>query len=48
MSASLVTIVVAVIAVAIAWKVLKGIIKTVALVAILVVAALVVFGGGLG
>ena len=34
------------IAIIIAWKVLKGIAKTVALVVILAVAALVVFGGG--
>ena len=48
MEASIVTIVVALIAVFIAWKVLKGMVKTIALVAILIVAALVVFGGGLG
>ena len=47
MDASIVTIIVALIAIVIAWKVLKGIVKTVALVAILIVAALVVFGGGL-
>ena len=47
MDASILTIIVALIAIVIAWKVLKGIVKTVALVAILVVAALVVFGGGL-
>ena len=47
MDASILTIIVALIAILIAWKVLKGIVKTVALVAILVVAALVVFGGGL-
>lgn len=45
MDASLVTIVIAVIAVFIAWKVLAGVAKTVALVAILLVAALLVFGG---
>jgi hypothetical protein len=45
--ASILTIIVALIAIVIAWKVLKGIVKTVALVAILIVAALVVFGGGL-
>ena len=47
MTSSIITLVVAVIAIAIAWKVLKGLVKTVALVAILVIAALVVFGGGL-
>ena len=47
MDASILTIIVALIAIVIAWKVLKGIVKTVALVAILIVAALVVFGGGL-
>ena len=47
MDASILTIIVALIAIVIAWKVLKGILKTVALVAILIVAALVVFGGGL-
>ena len=47
MTGSIVTLVVALIAIFIAWKVLKGIVKTVALIAILVIAALVVFGGGL-
>ena len=47
MEMSLVTIVVAVLLVFLAWKFLKGIVKTVALVAILVVAALFVFGGGI-
>ena len=47
MTSSIITLIVAVIAIAIAWKVLKGLVKTVALVAILVIAALVVFGGGL-
>ena len=47
MEMSLVTIVVAVLLVILAWKFLKGIVKTVALVAILVVAALFVFGGGI-
>ncbi|WJY18139.1 hypothetical protein QQS45_10975 [Alteriqipengyuania flavescens] len=40
------TIIVALVLVFIAWKVLKGMIKTVALVGILIVAALIVFGGG--
>ena len=48
MDASVVTIIVALLAIFLAWKLLKGVVKTVALVAILVVAALVVFGGGLG
>ncbi|WP_379550589.1 hypothetical protein ACRAQ7_12385 [Erythrobacter sp. W53] len=39
------TIAVAVIAVVIAWKVLKGIVKTLALLAILGGVALLVFGG---
>ena len=47
MTSSIITLIVAVIAIAIAWKVLKGLVKTVALVAILVIAALMVFGGGL-
>ncbi|EDL50385.1 hypothetical protein [Erythrobacter sp. SD-21] len=46
MSADWLTIILAIVAVVVAWKVLKGIIKTVALVAILIVAAMVVFGGG--
>ena len=40
------TLVVALILVVIAWKVLKGIVKTVALVAILLIAAFFVFGPG--
>ena len=47
MDGSIFTIVVALLAVFLAWKLLKGVVKTVALVAILVVAVLVVFGGGL-
>jgi hypothetical protein len=39
-------IVVAVIAIGIAWKVLKGVVKTVALIAILLIAFGVVYGGG--
>jgi len=45
MEASLITIVVAILLVVIAWKVLKGIVKTLALLAILAVAAFAVFGG---
>ena len=48
MDGSLITIALAVLAVVLAWKFLKGLVKTVALVAILVMASLVVFGGGLG
>ncbi|WP_183029970.1 hypothetical protein [Altericroceibacterium spongiae] len=44
-SASLATLIIALVAVALAWKVLKGITKTIALVVILVVAAIFVFGG---
>ena len=40
-------ILIALILVVIAWKVLKGVIKTVVLVAILIAAAVWVFGGGL-
>ena len=45
MEASIGTLVVALIAMVIAWKLLKGIVKTLALVAILAVAAYLVFGG---
>ncbi|MBB3032789.1 hypothetical protein [Alteriqipengyuania lutimaris] len=44
MEFSIVTIIVALIVVAVAWKVLSGIFKTLALLAILAVAAFVVFG----
>jgi len=44
----IVTALVAVVLIAIAWKVFKGIVKTVILLAILAIAALVVFGGGIG
>ncbi len=44
MESSLVTLVVALICIVIAWKVLKGLIKTVVLVVILLVAAWFVFG----
>ena len=47
MDSSIVTIILALIAVFIAWKVLKGVVKTAVLVGILIIAALVVFGGGL-
>ncbi len=43
----IVTALVAIVLIVIAWKVLKGIVKTVALVAILAAAALFVFGGGM-
>ena len=46
MEQSLITLVIALILVVVAWKVLKGIIKTVALVAILVAAGVFVFGFG--
>ena len=45
MDGSIITITLTLIAVFIAWKVLKGVIKTIALVAILIVAAIFVFGG---
>ena len=45
MDSSIVGIIVALIAIFIAWKVLKGIAKTIVLVGILIVAAVVVFGG---
>ena len=44
----IVPIVVALVLIVVAWKVLKGLLKTVVLVAIAVLAALYVFGGGLG
>ncbi len=43
---SIATIIIALIAIFIAWKVLKGMVKTVALVVILIIAAIVVFGPG--
>ncbi|MDR7103369.1 hypothetical protein [Croceicoccus sp. BE223] len=46
MDSSIIVIVIALLAVFIAWKVLKGIVKTVALVAILIAAAIFVFGLG--
>ena len=45
MDSSIVTIILALIAVFIAWKVFKGVVKTVALVVILIAAAIFVFGG---
>jgi len=42
---SLIVLIIVLVAVAIAWKFLAGLIKTVVLVAILVAAALFVFGG---
>lgn len=45
MSYSLATLIIAIVAVVLAWKVLKGVTKTIALVAIALVAAIIVFGG---
>ena len=45
MDSSIVTIILALIAILVAWKVFKGVVKTVALVVILIAAAIVVFGG---
>ena len=45
MDSSIVGIIIALIAIFIAWKVLKGIAKTIVLIGILIVAAIVVFGG---
>jgi len=45
MDSSIITLIVALILIVIAWKVFTGIVKTVVLLAILAVAALVVFGG---
>lgn len=42
----IVPIAVALVLIVIAWKVLKGIVKTIALLAILALAAFFVFGGG--
>ena len=44
----IVPIVIALVLIVIAWKVLKGLVKTIALIAIAGLAALYVFGGGLG
>ncbi|GAA5057569.1 hypothetical protein GCM10023208_23190 [Erythrobacter westpacificensis] len=43
----IIPILIAIVLIAIAWKVLKGIVKTVALVVILAAVAVWVFGGGL-
>jgi hypothetical protein len=43
----IITLVVVVIAIVIAWKVLTGLVKTVVLLGILALAALYVFGGGM-
>ena len=45
MDSSIITIILALIAVVVAWKVFKGIVKTIALVVILIAAAIFVFGG---
>ncbi|WAT18468.1 hypothetical protein OZN62_02485 [Aurantiacibacter sp. MUD11] len=45
MTDQIIPILVAVVLIAIAWKVLKGIVKTIALVAILALVAIFVFGG---
>ncbi len=45
MELTLAGLVVALVLIVLVWKFLKGMVKTVALLAILVVAALVVFGG---
>ena len=41
-------IAIALVLIVVAWKVLKGLLKTVVLIGIAVVAALYVFGGGIG
>jgi len=46
MDSSIITLIVALILIVIAWKVLSGIVKTVALMVILLVAAGFVFGSG--
>jgi hypothetical protein len=46
MENSIVVLIVALIGVFVAWKMLKGIVKTVALLAILAAAAAFAFGGG--
>ncbi|WP_324827304.1 hypothetical protein [Qipengyuania zhejiangensis] len=45
MDGSIITIIVALFAIVLAWKVLKGIVKTMVLAAILIAAAVFVFGG---
>jgi hypothetical protein len=44
----IIPIAVALVLIVIAWKLLKGLVKTVVLVGILALAAFYVFGGGLG
>ena len=44
----IVPLIVALVLIVVAWKVLKGIVKTVVLVAIAALAAWFVFGGGIG
>ena len=44
----IIPVVVALVGIVIAWKLLKGLVKTVVLVGILGLAALYVFGGGIG
>ena len=45
MSADWLTILLALVAIVVAWKVFKGVVKTIALVVILIAAAIFVFGG---
>lgn len=45
MDSTLIVLIVAALAIGIAWKLLKGLVKTVALVAVLAVAGVYVFGG---
>ena len=45
MSADWLTIILALVAIVVAWKVFKGVVKTIALVVVLIAAAIFVFGG---
>ena len=45
MSADWLTILLALVAIVVAWKVFRGVVKTIALVVILIAAAIFVFGG---
>ena len=45
MDSNIISIIVALVLIVIAWKVFKGIVKTVVLAAILIAAAIFVFGG---
>lgn len=45
MDSSIITIIIALLCVFVAWKVFKGVVKTIALVVILIAAAIFVFGG---